>query len=79
MLNGWTSLIWFITIVACIPLVLWLLKRTPMGGGTSGPGAVRTVGVTALSTTQKLVTVEVGPGDGRLWLVLGVTPNSITT
>jgi flagellar protein FliO/FliZ len=79
MQNAWTSLGWFVAIVALIPLALWLLKRTPMGGAASGPGAVRTVGITALSASQKLVTVEVGQGDGRMWLVLGVTPTGINT
>ena len=74
-----TSLWWFIAIVALIPLVLWLLKRTPLGGGGSGAGAPRTVGVLPLSASQKLVTIEVGQGEERLWLVLGVTPQSIRT
>ena len=33
--NGLTSLLWFIAIIAVIPLALWLLKRTPMGGTTA--------------------------------------------
>jgi flagellar protein FliO/FliZ len=74
-----TSLWWFIAVVALIPLVLWLLKRTPLGGGGSGAGAPRTVGVLPLSASQKLVTIEVGQGEERLWLVLGVTPQSIRT
>ena len=32
-----------------------------------------------LSASQRIVTVEVGHGDERRWLVLGVTPQSITT
>ena len=32
-----------------------------------------------LSTSQRIVTVEVGSGDERRWLVLGVTPPAITT
>ena len=74
-----TSLWWFITVVALIPLVLWLLKRTPLGGAGAGAGAPRTVGVLPLSASQKLVTIEVGQGEERLWLVLGVTPQSIRT
>ena len=74
-----TSLWWFIAVVALIPLVLWLLKRTPLGGGGSGAGAPHTVGVLPLSASQKLVTIEVGQGEERLWLVLGVTPQSIRT
>jgi flagellar protein FliO/FliZ len=32
-----------------------------------------------LSTSQRIVTVEVGTGEERRWLVLGITPSSITT
>lgn len=74
-----SSLWWFLAVIALIPLVLWLLKRTPLGGLGSGAGAPRTVGVLPLSASQKLVTIEVGQGDERLWLVLGVTPQSIRT
>ncbi len=77
--TGWlTSLLWFLAIIAVIPLALWLLKRTPMGGASSG-GLMRHVAVLPLSASQRVVTVEVGQGDARRWLVLGVTPNSITT
>ncbi len=75
---GWGSLLWFALIVALIPLTLWLLKRTPLAGGGSGPaGTPRTVAVLPLSAQQRLVTVEVGQGDERRWLVLGVSPHGI--
>jgi flagellar protein FliO/FliZ len=74
-----SSLWWFVAVVALIPLALWLLKRTPLGGSGSGAGVPRTVGVLPLSPSQKLVTIEVGQGEERLWLVLGVTPQSIRT
>ena len=35
--------------------------------------------VTPLGGQSKLVTVEVGQGEDRLWLVLGVTPAGIRT
>jgi flagellar protein FliO/FliZ len=73
------SLIWFVAIVAMIPVALWLLKRTPMGGGGAGQGVLRSVAALPLSTNQRIVTVEVGQGDARRWLVLGVTAQSITT
>ena len=77
--SGWlSSLLWFIAIIALIPLALWMLKRTPMGGAASG-GVMRSVAVLPLSTSQRIVTVEVGQGEARRWLVLGITPNSITT
>ena len=72
------ALLWLVLIVALIPVTLWLLKRTPMGQG-GAPGAPRHVAVLPLSNSQRLVTVEVGLGEQRCWLVLGVTPQSITT
>ena len=74
-----TAVLWFLAIVAMIPLALWVLKRTPMGGASNAPGTPRTVAVMPLSAQQRLVTVEVGQGDERLWLVLGVTPHGIRT
>jgi flagellar protein FliO/FliZ len=68
---------WFVAIIAMIPLCLWLLKRTPMGGA-GGSGLMRTVAVLPLAPNQRLITVEVGQGEDRRWLVLGVTPQNIT-
>ena len=76
--SGLTSVLWFIAIIAMIPLALWLLKRTPMGGA-GGQGVLRSVAALPLSTNQRIVTIEVGQGDERRWLVLGVTANNITT
>jgi flagellar protein FliO/FliZ len=76
--TGFTSALWFVAIVAMIPLALWLLKRTPMGGAAAH-GVMRSVAVLPISPGQRLVTVEVGSGEQRRWLVLGVTAQSITT
>ena len=76
--NGLSALLWFVAIVAMIPVALWLLKRTPMGGAASG-GLMRSVAALPLSASQRIVTVEVGQGAARRWLVLGVTAQSITT
>ncbi len=73
-----SSLLWFIAILALIPLALWLWKRTPAGGGATN-GLMRTLAVLPLTPNQRLVTVEVGQGAERRWLVLGVTGQSITT
>ena len=80
MTPAWGSLLWFAAVVAAIPLVLWFLKRTPLGGAASGAaGTPRSVAVLPLSAQQRLVTVEVGQGADRQWLVLGVTPQGIST
>ena len=78
MANGLSSLLWFVAILALIPATLWFLKRTPLGGG-GGAGVMKSVASLPLSSSQRIVTVEVGSGDERRWLVLGVTPASITT
>jgi flagellar protein FliO/FliZ len=75
--GAWTSLLSFALVIALIPVALWLLKRTPMGGAAKGQ-ALRSVAVLPLSATQRIVTIEVGTGAGRQWLVLGVTPQGIT-
>ena len=74
-----TSLLWFVAVIAMIPLTLWLLKRTPLGGAGGRAGTPRTVAVLPLSAQQKIVTVEVGQGDERLWLVLGVSAQGVRT
>ena len=73
-----SSLLWFVAILALIPLALWLLKRTPAGGATAH-GQMRTVAVLPLAPNQRLVTIEVGRGEARRWLVLGVTAHHIAT
>jgi flagellar protein FliO/FliZ len=75
-----TSALWFIAIIVMIPLALWLLKRSPAGARLSGAaagGVMRHVAALPLSANQRVVTVEVGQGDSRRWLVLGVTAHNI--
>ena len=82
---GLNALMWFVAVLALIPLVLWLLRRSPLGAGLTGgsagftPGAPRPVSVLPLSAQHKLVTVEVGQGEDRLWLVLGMGPQGLRT
>ena len=61
-----------------IPLALWLLKRSPVGGA-AGNNVMRSIAVLPISQSQRIVTVEVGSGQERRWLVLGVTPQNIST
>jgi flagellar protein FliO/FliZ len=75
---GLSSLFWFVVVIALIPVALWFVKRTPVGR-LAGSGSMRQVAALPLSASQRIVTVEVGTGDSRCWLVLGVTPASINT
>ena len=75
---GWAALLWFVLVIAAIPALLWLLKRSPLVGGmATRAGTPRLVATLPLSAQHKLVTVEVGQGEERLWLVLGVGPQGI--
>ncbi|MFY8083371.1 MAG: FliO/MopB family protein [Rubrivivax sp.] len=70
------SLLWFALIIALIPTTLWLLNRLPVVKGTHSASS-RVVGVLPLSGSQRILTVEVGSGEHKTWLVLGVTPSAI--
>ena len=76
--NSLLPFLWFLAILCLIPLALWLLKRTPMGGAGAS-GHMRVIATLPVSPNQRLLTVEVGQGDDRRWLVLGVTGQQITT
>ncbi|HEY1399155.1 flagellar biosynthetic protein FliO [Roseateles sp.] len=76
--NSLVPLLWFLAILALIPVVLWLLKRTPLGGGAMG-GQLRTVAQLVIAPSQRIVIVEVGQDEDRQWLVLGITGQQIRT
>jgi len=69
----------FVAVLVLIPVVLWLLKRTPLGAAAAASGGMRVVAALPLAPSQRLLTVEVGQGEDRRWLVLGVTPAGIRT
>ena len=77
--GGWTGLLfWFFAILVLIPSSLWLLKRSRLGAGISGHGAVRVLSQTPLGTGQRLVIVEIQQGNTLPQTVLlGVTPHQI--
>jgi flagellar protein FliO/FliZ len=72
---------WFVFILAMIPLTLFILKKSGLAKGAVGAGdaVLKTVSQLSLGPGQRIVTVELGAGDQKTWLVLGVTAQSITT
>ncbi len=67
----------FLGLLVSLPFLIEHLKKRyglkiP---GSSGP--TRLVSTLSLGPQQKVVTVEVGPANARVWLVLGVTQQSI--
>lgn len=73
---SWLPALWFLIVIALIPLALWLLKRSPLQALQQG--GARVVGATHLGPGQRLVTVEVGEGEERRWLLLGVSNQGIS-
>ena len=73
---SWLPILWFLLVLAIIPLALWLLKRSPAKGLLAQSN--RVVGSTYLGPGQRLLTVEVGEGEARRWLLLGATAHHIS-
>lgn len=68
----------FVGLLACLPMVINRLKRR-YGLNQLGPTHdSRVVSVLAVGPQQKVVTVEVGSPEGKVWLVLGVTAQAVT-
>lgn len=67
----------FLVLLACLP---WALRRFKMRAGLSGAeaaGQSRFISAVAVGPHQRVVTVEVGPENARVWLTLGVTAQAI--
>jgi len=75
---GWLSLFFLVLLLALVPLGVKWLQRRVVGGAPGSSVQSRVVSAVAVGPRQHVVTVEVGSGDERLRLVLGVTAQSIT-
>ncbi len=67
----------FLVLLACLP---WALRRLKLRSGLShaeAGGQSRFISAVAVGPHQRVVTVEVGPENARVWLTLGVTAQAI--
>lgn len=80
-----SALVGFALTVLAIPLALWLLKRSPLGArlgtGTarSWPVPARLINRLPVGPQQQVLTLEVGQGEERRWLIVGVTTHGMQT
>lgn len=80
MTQGFYSVLVLLALLAALPWAVKKLKwRAPGAIPPSDLGAAQLVSVLPLGPQQRLMTVEVGPPQARVWLVLGVTGQSVST
>lgn len=78
MSQAWVSVVLFVVLLALVPVALKWVQRRAGGGGIGSAAATRIVSAVGVGPHQRVVTVEVGPEGGRVWLTLGVTAQNIT-
>ena len=75
------SLLWvagFVLLLALVPSgIKWVQSRSGRGAVQAGASS-RVLSAVAVGPQQRVVTVEVGPGDARICLVLGVTQHTVS-
>ena len=78
MSQAWISVVFVVVLLALVPVALkWVQRRTGLGVASAAV-ASKIVSVVGVGPHQRVVTVEVGPEDARVWLTLGVTQQQIT-
>lgn len=72
------SVVFFVVLLALVPVALKWVQRRSVGGASGVASASRIISAIAVGPHQRVVTVEVGPEGGRVWLTLGVTAQTVT-
>jgi flagellar protein FliO/FliZ len=68
----------FLAVLACLPFALKWLKLRMLANTGKGAEHSKFVSAVAVGPHQSVVTIEAGPEGARVWLTLGVTPQSIS-
>jgi len=78
MTQTYVTVLLFVLLLAMVPMgIKWLQMRSPGIGAAAGAGS-KVISAIAVGPQQRVVTVEVGPPEARVWLVLGVTAQNIS-
>jgi flagellar protein FliO/FliZ len=78
MWQAWVSVVFFVVLLALVPVALKWVQRRAGGGLMGSMVATKIVSAVGVGPHQRVVTVEVGPEGARVWLTLGVTAQNIT-
>ena len=71
------TVLWFVVIVAMAALPWWIKRWQQRSGGATGAAQSRVLSAVAVGPQQRVVTIEVGHGNERAVLVLGVTAQQV--
>ncbi len=83
--TNFAPLLWLMLVLVAIPVTLMLLKRSGWAARLAGTHGAATQAALVLRESlvigpnQRVVALEVGHGADKRWLLLGVTPQQITT
>ncbi len=78
MTQTWLVILFFVLLLAMVPVGLKWVQRRVAGTSAGVLTANKIVSVVGVGPHQRVVTVEVGPEEARVWLTLGVTAQHIT-
>ena len=71
-------LVGVLLLLALLPWGLQRVRQRTAAGQLASASAMKIVSAMAVGPHQKVMTVEVGPPDARVWLVLGVSAQAVT-
>jgi flagellar protein FliO/FliZ len=78
MSQAWVVILFFVVILAMVPVGLKWVQRRVVGASDGMSSAAKIVSAVGVGPHQRVVTVEIGPDEARVWLTLGVTAQHIT-
>jgi flagellar protein FliO/FliZ len=78
MTQGWLSIALLVVLLALLPIGLKWLQHRVAGTSITQSATTKIVSAIAVGPHQRVVTVETGPQDARVWLTLGVTAQQIS-
>jgi flagellar protein FliO/FliZ len=76
--QGWLSIALLLVLLAMLPVGLKWLQRRMAGESMTQSATSKIVSAIAVGPHQRVVTVETGPQEARVWLTLGVTAQQIS-
>jgi flagellar protein FliO/FliZ len=78
MMQGWVSIALLVVLLALLPLGLKWVQRRVAGTSVNQSATTKIVSAIAVGPHERVVTVETGPQEARVWLTLGVTAQHIS-